>query len=131
MILFVNQAPIAWLSKRQTRVESSTFGSETVVLRIAIDMIESLRCKLHMMVVSVDEAMMIFCDNDAVVKSTSKPESTRKKKHNAVNWHRCMESQAAGWCRLAWLGTNMNLADLFTKTLPGPTRKRLLERILW
>ena len=49
------------------------------------DRIESLRYKLCMMGVPVDEAMTIFCDNDAVVKSTSKPESTLKKKHNAVN----------------------------------------------
>ena len=131
MILFVNRAPIAWLSKRQTTVESSRFGSKTVALRLAIDMIESLRYKMRMMGVPVDEATTIFCDNDAVVKSTSKPESTLKKKHNAVNWHRCREAQAAGWCRLAWLGTNVNLADLFTKTLPGPTRKRLSERMLW
>ena len=49
VILFVNRAPIAWLSKKQTTVESSTFGSETVALRIAVDMIESLRYKLRMM----------------------------------------------------------------------------------
>jgi hypothetical protein len=40
VIIFVNNAPILWHSKRQNTVESSTFGSEFVALRMAVDMIE-------------------------------------------------------------------------------------------
>ena len=32
-----------WYSKRQNTVESSTFGSEFVVMHVAIEMIEGLR----------------------------------------------------------------------------------------
>jgi hypothetical protein len=35
VIIFVNGAPIRWYSKRQNMVESSTFGSEFVALKIA------------------------------------------------------------------------------------------------
>eukprot|EP00536_Pseudo-nitzschia_multiseries_P001607 jgi/Psemu1/3716/gm1.3716_g len=39
IIIFVNRVPsISWFSKRQTTVETSIFGSEIVVLRIAIEM---------------------------------------------------------------------------------------------
>jgi hypothetical protein len=38
----VNRAPILWYSKRQNTVESSTFGSEIVAMRIAIEIIEGL-----------------------------------------------------------------------------------------
>jgi hypothetical protein len=47
IIIFVNRAPILWYSKRQNTVESSTFGSEFVAMRIAIEMIECLRYKLR------------------------------------------------------------------------------------
>jgi hypothetical protein len=40
VIIFVNNALILWHSKRQNTVESSTFGSEFVALRMAVDMIE-------------------------------------------------------------------------------------------
>ena len=42
ILLFCNRAPIIWLSKHQNTVESSTFGSEYVAARIAVDMIEAL-----------------------------------------------------------------------------------------
>ena len=39
VLIFVNRAPILWYSKRQNTVESSSFGSEFVAMRIAIEMI--------------------------------------------------------------------------------------------
>ena len=47
MIIYVNNAPIIWYSKRQNTVEASSFGSEFVALRISTQMIESLRYKLR------------------------------------------------------------------------------------
>ena len=37
ILLFINNTPVKWYSKRQSTVESSTFGAELVVLRIATD----------------------------------------------------------------------------------------------
>lgn len=45
-LIFLNKAPIVWFSKRQPTVESSTFGSEFVALRSALESIEALRYKL-------------------------------------------------------------------------------------
>jgi hypothetical protein len=131
VIIFVNRAPILWFSKRQATVESSTFGSETVAMRQAVDMIEGLRYKLRMMGIPVEEPTNIYCDNETVVKVTTRPESTLKKKHNAINYHRVREAVAAGFIRIAWVPTNENLADLLTKTLVGEKRKYFLRRILW
>ena len=87
ILIFCNRSPILWFSKRQTTVESSTFGSEIVAMRIAVEMIEGLRHKLRMMGVPVDGPADVFCDNESVVKNTSRPESPLKKKHQAV--HTC------------------------------------------
>ena len=46
VIIFLNNALILWFSKRQTTVESSTFGSEIVAMQIAIELVEGLRYKL-------------------------------------------------------------------------------------
>ena len=43
ILIYVNRAPIIWHSKRQNTVESSTFGSEIVAVKNAIELIESLR----------------------------------------------------------------------------------------
>ena len=69
----------------------------------------------------------MFMDNEAVYKSASVPESTLKKKHLSIAYHRCREAVAAGTIRIAKEGTETNLADLFTKILPGPRREMLLD----
>ena len=130
-VIFVNRAPILWFSKRQATVESSTFGSESVAMRHAIDTIEGLRYKLRMMGVPIDGATQVFCDNDAVVKSTTRPESTLKKKHNAINYHRIREAQAAGHINISWIESGHNIADVLTKVLVGEKRRELIRRILY
>ena len=55
IIIFVKRAPILWFSKRQNTVESSTFGSEFVALRIAVEMIDGLRYKLRLLCVGIDD----------------------------------------------------------------------------
>jgi hypothetical protein len=42
IIIFCNRAPILWYSKRQNTVETSTFGSEFIATRIAVELIEGL-----------------------------------------------------------------------------------------
>ena len=43
ILTYVNRAPIIWYSKKQNTVETSTFGSELVALRIATEITEGLR----------------------------------------------------------------------------------------
>ena len=58
----------------------------------------------------VDGSDNIYCDNEAVTKNTPIPESTLKKKHHSVAYHRCRELVAAGTIRVAKQGTRKNLA---------------------
>ena len=63
--------------------------------------------------------------------NTTRPESTLKKKHNAIAYHRAREAQAAGIVRIAKEDGDTNLADLFTKLLPGPRLRELAGKVLW
>ena len=127
----MNRSPILWFSKRQSAVESSLFGSEFVAMKIAIEMVEGLRRKLRMMGIPIEGPTDAFCDNESVVKNSSRPESVLKKKHNAIACHRCREAQAAGITRVAWENGECNLADSFAKPLSGPRMKQLVSRVLW
>ena len=131
VLLFLQRAPIMWYSKRQNTVETSTFGSEFVVMKTAIEMIEAFRYKLRMMGIPLDEETNVFCDNESVFKNSTQPESVLKKKHNAIAYHRTREAQAAGLVRIAWEEGETNLADILTKLLPGPRLRFLAQRIMW
>jgi hypothetical protein len=131
VLIFLNRAPITWYSKRQTTVETSTFGSEFIAARIATELVEGLRYKLRMMGIPIAGPATLLCDNASVVANASRPDSTLKKKHNSIAYHRVREAAAAGTLRVVKVGTSWNLADLFTKCLPALRRKRLLRCILF
>ena len=131
ILMFINRAPIHWYSKKQATVESSTFGAEFIAMRTAVEMAESLRYKLRMFGIPIDGSTNIYCDNEAVYQNTVIPESTLKKKHHSIAYHRCREAVAAKTIRVAKQGTTKNLADLFTKILTTQRREFLLERFTY
>ena len=88
--------PIYWYSNKQNTVETSTFGSELVSLRIDTDLIGGFRYKLRMFGVPIDESAQVFCDNESVVSNCTYLESTLKKKHCSVVYHRSRESISSG-----------------------------------
>ena len=79
IIIFVQHAPIIWFSKCQNTVEASTFGSEFVAMRTAVDLVEALQYKLCMLGIPLDEPITIPCDNEAVVRNSTAPKSTLKR----------------------------------------------------
>jgi len=81
--------------------------------------------------VPIDGAAGVFCDNEAVYKNTSMPDSTLKKKHHSIAYHRCREAVASKTIRIAKQGTEKNLVDLFTKILTVDRRAFLLERFTY
>jgi hypothetical protein len=89
-------------------------------MKNAVELVESLRYKLRMFGVPLEGPANLFCDNEAVYKNTVLPESTLKKKHHSIAYHRCREAVTAGTVRIAKEGTKTNLNDLFTKVLPQP-----------
>ena len=130
IIIYCNMAPISWYSKRQNTVESSTFGSEFVALRIATELVISLRYKLRMFGVPIDGPTNVFCDNEAVYKNVSSSDSQLKKKHNSICYHKVRESVAAGIIFVFKENSETNLADILTKSLNAVRRKFLRSKIM-
>jgi hypothetical protein len=131
IILFLNRAPIIWFSKKQNTVKTSTFGAEFVALRIAIELIESLRYKLRMMGIPIAGPCSVLCDNESVVKISSIPESILKRKHNAIAYHRVREASASGMVRIGHIHSSCNLADMLTKPLSRNKIHEFCEQILF
>jgi hypothetical protein len=131
IIIFLQQAPVQVFSKRQNTCESSSYGSELVAMRIARDLISAMRIKLKCFGVPINGPCNVFCDNNAVVKNTSIPESVLQKKHNAVNYHIIREAVAAGILRIGKEDTETNIADAFTKLMEFSRKFKLLHGFLW
>ncbi len=94
-----------------------------------MELIEGLRYKLRMFGIPIDGPANVYFDNQSVVTNASKPESTLKKNHNAIAYHRVREAAAAG--RIAKEPHESNIADMLTKPVSGPRLKALCERVLF
>lgn len=130
ILIFINNSPIMWYSKRQNTVEASSFGSEFVALRVATEMVIALRFKLRMFGVRLTGPANVFCDNQGVVKNASIPESALNKKHNAINYHMVRENVARRIIKVTKEATETNIADVFTKALDGAHLTSLLSGAL-
>jgi hypothetical protein len=71
----------------QNTVESASYGSELVALRIAVEAALDIRYKLRMMGLRVENTSTMLCDNQATVFNTQFPSSNLKKKHKAVAYY--------------------------------------------
>jgi len=123
-IVYLNSAPIYWLSKKQTSVESSSFGSEFIAMKQCCEYLRGLRYKLRMMGIPVDGPAYIYGDNQSVLANTTVPESTLKKKSQSIAYHFVREGAARGEWRTAYINTHLNEADLLTKMLPNGVKRR-------
>jgi len=119
IIVYLNGGAVKWYSKRQNTVESSTFGSEFVSLKIAMEMNCAMRYKLRMMGVPIAGPTNMFGDNKSVVRNVVDPVSTLNKRHNAIAYHKCREEVAAEAARLAHEPGKENCSDGLTKILVG------------
>ena len=127
ILIFLNCAHIIWYSKRENTIEMSTFGSEFIAMKMAVEQIESLWYKLSMLGVPLEGPTNVFYDNEAVFNNTSQPDSTLKKKHMSICYHCCIEAIACRTIRICKEGKLTNLSALFTKPLTRFTRENLLD----
>ena len=100
-------------------------------LRIASDLIRSMRYKLRMFGVPIKEAVNIFCDNKSVYNNSSFAESQLKKKHQSICFHTIRECAAANILFVHWVELKYNLADILTKALGTEARVFLRKRIMY
>ena len=122
LLMYLNCALVYWWSKKQTSVESSSFGS----MKQCCEYIRGLRYKLRMMGVPVEGPMYIYGYNQSVLANATIPDSTLKKKSQSIAYHFVREGVARDEWRTSYVNTHDNEADLLTKQLPLVRRDKVL-----
>ena len=112
---FLNQTPIDWFSKKQSTVETATFGSENVAARTAIEQMKHLKYTLLYLGVPVVDRSILIGDNKTVVDSTTQPHSRLVKRHLMLSYHYVREAIATGNYAFVWLNGKDNPSDILSK----------------
>ena len=84
---FLNQTPIDAYTKRQSTVETATYGSEFVAARTAVYQSIDIRTTLRYLGVPIRDKRYMFGDNRSVVTSSTIPNSTISKRHHLASYH--------------------------------------------
>jgi hypothetical protein len=129
-VVFLNNSPIYWSSKKQNSVETSSFGSEFMAMKHCCEYVRGLRIKLRLMGIPCEEPTFIYGDNQSVLSNTGNPDSTLKKKSNSIAYHFVREGVAKDEWRTAYINTNDNPADLLTKMLVAGKREHFVRMLL-
>ena len=130
IIEYINSAPVIWYSKRNNTVETSTFGSEIIALKIAVEMVKALVYRLRMFGVPIQEETRMFCDHMSVVNSGPRPDCRLKKKHNSILFHKIREAVSTGEILINYEISETDIVDLLTKELSFERRNKLIYPIL-
>ena len=112
---FLNQTPIDWYAKKQSTVETATYGSEFVAARTCIEQVMDLRTTLRYLGVPIRQKSIIFGDNKSMIDSASIPHAKLHKRHTALSWHRVREAMAAGIASIYHVRSESNPADILSK----------------
>ena len=130
-LVYLQESLIYYSSKKQTGVETSSFGSEFMAMKHATEYVRGLRYKLRAMGIPVNGPTYVFGDNQSVLANTTVPHSQLKKKSNSVAYHHCREGSAFDEWRTTYINTHNNPSDLLTKALPpGEKRSRFCKSLL-
>ena len=117
IIVFVGRTPIYWSSKRQSSVQTSTFGAEFIALKKAVEEAITTRYWLRSMGVKVSKPAIIYGDNLSAITNVTVPGSTLNKKYLALAYHFCREHFSANIVNIRKIDGKDNFADPFTKPL--------------
>ena len=117
LIVFVGRTPIALYSKRQASVQTSTFRTEFISLKRAVEEAVTTRYYLRLMGVHVTMPTTIYGDNLSAINNAASPRSPLKKKYLALAYHFCREHFNARFVAIRKINTKHNISDPFTKGL--------------
>ena len=130
-IVYLNNSPIYWLSKKQASVETSSYGSEFTAMKHCCEYLRGLRFKLKMMGIPCAMPSFIFGDNKSVLINSTVPHSALKKKSCAISYHFIRDGVSKDEWRIAYVPSDQNRADILSKPIAGGMkRERLTSMIL-
>lgn len=118
-------ASVAWSSRKQNIVSTSTTESEFYALAEAVKEVQWLSNILLDFHVNVPQPITIHSDNQSTIKLIENSKFSARTKHIDVRLHFVRDCVKTGIIALKYCPTKNNVADLLTKPLAGIKIKHL------
>lgn len=129
-VAFLGANPVAWYSKKQSRISWSSTEAEYRALASAaaeLTWLQSILQKLHVKI-PASPAPTIYCDNIGATNLCANPVFHSRMKHIALDYHFARD-QVQKDVRVSHVSTTDQLADGLTKPLSGSRLRQLFDKI--
>ncbi|GKC12688.1 retrovirus-related pol polyprotein from transposon TNT 1-94, partial [Tanacetum coccineum] len=127
-VQFLGDKLVCWSSKKQNCVSISTAESEYVAVSGCCAQVLWMRTQLTDYGFFFDK-VPIYCDSKSAIAISCNPVQHTRTKHIDVRYHFIKDHVEKGTIELYFVGTEFQLADLFTKSLPEARFKFLVEKL--
>ena len=128
-VVFLAEAAISLLSKKQPTIALSTTGAEYIALSPCTQEVVWIRRLLRETGDSIVSPTRIFEDNQGAIKLARNPGCSKRTRHIDIRFHFTKEAVAEGIIKLVYCHTMEMTADLLTKPIPCQQFKRLREKL--
>ncbi|GJV47297.1 retrovirus-related pol polyprotein from transposon TNT 1-94, partial [Tanacetum coccineum] len=125
---FLGEKLMSWSSKKQDCIVMSTAEAEYVSLSACCAQVIWMRTQLLDYGYKYNRIPM-YCDSESAIAISCNPVQLFKTKHINIRYHFIKEHVKKGTVELYFVGTEYQLADLFTKALPKERFEYLVHRI--
>ena len=129
ILVYVKDMMIKSVSRQQKSIATSTFSSELLALKTAVEEAQGIRLLLQSIGVPQKGSINIHSDSESVLKSAANPGHDLKRKHVAISYNLVRENIATGVISLWKINTKLNPSDQMTKSLPRIPLSAHLERL--
>jgi hypothetical protein len=147
-VVMLNGGPISWRVKRQATVATSTAEAELYALGDSIKEVQSLQMLLKELGFSQPQrapgrggdtaepasvknrGTVIFEDNVGCIHISQNDCFHNRTKHVDIQWHFIQEAVERGEVCITHVPTDLQVADVLTKAVAGPTLTRLRGKLL-
>ena len=125
-----NGGLLSWRSRLQRSVALSTCEAEYIALCDAVKQAVYFRHLLKDLCFPITESTPIYEDNTACISTTSTHFTTERTKHIETQYHYTRDKILDQTVKIIKVPTTDQLADIFTKILPGPAFYSAISRLL-
>ena len=130
-ILYFNNGPVAWGSKKQSYVATSTTHAEYIALYVITK--EVIWCRTRLLAdlgFAQTAPTVIYTDSQSALRLAMNPEFHAHTKHIDIKYHYTREQILLQSIRLQYVNTHEQLADILTKPLTPDQFRRLRASLL-
>ena len=131
LIMIVGRTAVFYYSKLQGAVQTSTYSTEFIAMRHAVEEVVALRYMFRYLGVNVGTASSVYGENLGVIHNATIRDILLKKKHVAISYHKVCEAVAACIIFPIKISSADNFADCLTKSFPIADHNRLINGIFY